>query len=189
VANRGRPTKYTKALAERICERLAAGETLLSICRDENFPKESTVRGWALKDVNGFYAKYTRARDIGLDSMADRTIEISDAERIGEKVKRTATKERHCSKCDRTLKWQGGWIHADTKDPICDQAKAEVVYEMEATTGDMVERSKLQVETRKWYLSKLAPRRYGDRPAPPDDAKDDEMLKQLADAIRNSPHT
>lgn len=30
-------------------------------------------------------------------------------------------------------------------------------------TGDMVERARLQIDARKWYLSKLAPKRYGDK--------------------------
>jgi hypothetical protein len=30
-------------------------------------------------------------------------------------------------------------------------------------TGDMVERTRLQIDTRKWLLSKLAPKKYGDR--------------------------
>jgi len=30
-------------------------------------------------------------------------------------------------------------------------------------TGDMVERTKLQIDARKWLLSKLAPKKYGDR--------------------------
>ena len=34
---------------------------------------------------------------------------------------------------------------------------------IEVTTGDMVERSKLQVDARKWLLSKLLPKKYGDR--------------------------
>lgn len=34
---------------------------------------------------------------------------------------------------------------------------------LEITEGDMVERSRLQVEARKWLLSKLAPKKYGER--------------------------
>ena len=30
-------------------------------------------------------------------------------------------------------------------------------------TGDMVERTRLQLDTRKWLLSKLAPKKYGDK--------------------------
>jgi hypothetical protein len=34
---------------------------------------------------------------------------------------------------------------------------------VEITEGDMVAHRRLMVDTMKWYLSKLAPRRYGDR--------------------------
>lgn len=34
---------------------------------------------------------------------------------------------------------------------------------LERTTGDMVERSKLQIDARKWYAGKLQPRKYGER--------------------------
>lgn len=34
---------------------------------------------------------------------------------------------------------------------------------IETTEGDMIEHRRLQVDTRKWYLSKLAPKRYGDK--------------------------
>lgn len=33
----------------------------------------------------------------------------------------------------------------------------------ETTTGDMVDRSRLQIDARKWLASKLAPKKYGDR--------------------------
>lgn len=34
---------------------------------------------------------------------------------------------------------------------------------LEITEGDMVERSRLQVDARKWLMSKLAPKKYGDK--------------------------
>jgi len=34
---------------------------------------------------------------------------------------------------------------------------------VEIVTADMVERTRLQIEARKWYAAKLAPRKYGDR--------------------------
>jgi hypothetical protein len=33
----------------------------------------------------------------------------------------------------------------------------------EETTGDMVDRARLMVDTRKWLLSKMFPKKYGDR--------------------------
>lgn len=40
----------------------------------------------------------------------------------------------------------------------------------ETKTGDMIEHRRLKVDTRKWYLSKLAPKRYD---KPQTDTKDD----------------
>lgn len=34
---------------------------------------------------------------------------------------------------------------------------------IEASTGDMIEHRRLQVDTRKWLLSKMRPEKYGDR--------------------------
>ena len=76
---RGRPSIFSPALADRLCERLADGETLRAICRDEGMPDERTVRRWALDDLEGFSAQYARAREIGYQSMADDLTEIADA--------------------------------------------------------------------------------------------------------------
>lgn len=35
--------------------------------------------------------------------------------------------------------------------------------DIETVTGDMVERSRLQIDARKWYASKLAPKKYSDK--------------------------
>ena len=43
---KGRPSLYTKALAAKICLRLAEGETLRSICRDKAMPDKATVLRW-----------------------------------------------------------------------------------------------------------------------------------------------
>lgn len=76
--DRGRPSRYTKALAARICEELASGRTLRDVCRNEEFPSEMTVRRWALENYNGFSSQYEEARKIGYMSMADELFEIAD---------------------------------------------------------------------------------------------------------------
>lgn len=71
---RGRQTVYTKAKAQVILERLAAGEALNAICkslRGELAVSESVVRGWVIDDRQGFAAKYSRARDIGYEVNAE----------------------------------------------------------------------------------------------------------------------
>ena len=75
---RGRPLTYTKEVADQICRDLSHGKTLKEVCRQENMPPESTVRLWALDDVDGFAARYARAREIGYHTMADELLEISD---------------------------------------------------------------------------------------------------------------
>ena len=68
----GRPSLYSPELAEIICSRMAAGETVRAICRDPNMPHETTVRNWAAMDRDGFFALYTRARLLQGEAIADR---------------------------------------------------------------------------------------------------------------------
>lgn len=75
---RGRPTVYTDAIADEICRRLAEGESLRAICEDPKLPAESTVRGWAVDDHEGFFRAYDRARCIQADAYADRIVEDAD---------------------------------------------------------------------------------------------------------------
>jgi hypothetical protein len=44
---RGRPSLYTPETVERICDRLADGESLKAICRSPGMPSERAVLGWA----------------------------------------------------------------------------------------------------------------------------------------------
>lgn len=50
---------------------------------------------------------------------------------------------------------------ADT--PVIGTKTVDKPTGIETTTGDMVERSKLQIDTRKWIASKLLAKKYGDR--------------------------
>jgi hypothetical protein len=128
METKGRPSTYTPEVAALICERLAAGESLRAICRDAGMPPESTVRGWVLDNVQGFSAQYARAREIGLDALAEETLAIADTPVEG--VRREES----------------------------DDGYKEV-------REDMLGHRKLQIDTRKWLLSKLAPKKYGERTA------------------------
>ncbi|ASS53949.1 terminase small subunit-like protein [Rhizobium leguminosarum] len=75
----GRPTKFSQALAEKICERIADRESLRSICRDEDMPAKSTVLSWlADDDKAAFRARYALAREILADGFVDEMVEIAD---------------------------------------------------------------------------------------------------------------
>src|SRR5581483_2686424 len=76
----GRPSLYKSALAGRICERLADGETLRRICRDEGMPTRRTVTNWLLVHED-FRQLYARARDIQADLFAEEVVDIADDRR------------------------------------------------------------------------------------------------------------
>jgi terminase small subunit-like protein len=61
----GRPPCYTAELAERVLDALSAGRTLGEVCGEDAMPCEVTVRKWVVEDVDGFAARYRRARAIG----------------------------------------------------------------------------------------------------------------------------
>jgi len=72
------PVRYSRALAERICERLRAGESLKSICKDDGYPYTQAVIEWVQKNKDGFADHYARARESGYLLLADEIIAIAD---------------------------------------------------------------------------------------------------------------
>jgi hypothetical protein len=122
----GRPSVYTPEIADEICERLAAGESLVAICQADHMPPESTVRGWAIDDREGFAAKYARARQ------------------------------------SQALRW------AEEILAIADDGTNDVTVDEDGnprTDHDAIQRSRLRVDTRKWLLSKVLPKVYGEKVA------------------------
>ena len=130
---------YDDEIREKILRRLESGETLRSICKTEGMPTEGAVREWADQDQpEGFGTRYAQARDMGLDAMANLTLDVAATPVKARQVKTVHTGEPSTE---------------DFEDGV----------EVEVVTKDAVERSRLHVDTLKWYLSKLAPKRYGDR--------------------------
>lgn len=72
-----RATIYTEELAALICERLADGESLRTICADPDMPAKSTVFQW-LTDNELFRTKYTHAREAQADALFDEMLDIAD---------------------------------------------------------------------------------------------------------------
>jgi len=62
VRRRGeREVRFSHEVAQRICKRIASGETMRAICADADMPHRSTVRLWA-KEMPKFGEDLTRAR-------------------------------------------------------------------------------------------------------------------------------
>jgi hypothetical protein len=116
----GRPSTFTAEMGNLICERMETGESLRSICRDDDFPAVGQVIKWLAKNTNiEFRLQYAHSRQVGLEVMADDTLNIADQEPV------------------------------KTADGKIDNAG--------------VQHQRLRVDTRKWILSKMLPKVYGDR--------------------------
>ena len=73
----GRPSDYSEALAETICDRIADGESLRSICVDDAMPCKASVMLWLKRNVS-FQTNYADARARQTEGMADDILEIAD---------------------------------------------------------------------------------------------------------------
>ena len=72
-----RPSSFTQETADIICERLADGESLRSICADDAMPGTSTVCRW-LESNDAFREQYARARELQADALFDEMLSIAD---------------------------------------------------------------------------------------------------------------
>lgn len=108
---------------EVILDKIAEGKSLRDICSAEGMPSESLVRKWAVQNED-FGAQYARAREAGMEALADEILDIADS--------------------------QEG-------DILTTEDGREIV------NHDAIQRAKLRVDTRKWLMSKIAPKRYGDK--------------------------
>lgn len=89
----GRHQKRSPAIEDEIEARLAAGETLAGICRDEHMPSVPAVLGWCERDP-AWSERYARARRIGLDVMAEQAIAIADDASLDPAGRRVAVDAR-----------------------------------------------------------------------------------------------
>ena len=83
----GRPTEFTQELADAICEGLADGKSLRSICSSPSMPTKACVFRW-LAANKAFADQYARARETQADSFADDIAAIADDEGLEPNDKR-----------------------------------------------------------------------------------------------------
>lgn len=122
----GRPTTYTQELADKICEELALGKSIRTVCEPEGMPAVKTIFNW-FRTYPEFLQQYTRAKEESADALAEDTLYIADTQQIGQ---------------TRTLKADGT---------------------VEVKEEDMLGHRKLQIETRKWLMAKMKPKKYGEK--------------------------
>lgn len=118
-----RPTTYNEEIASLICGRMAEGESLRSICRDDAMPALSSVFLWVSKHPE-FSEQYKLAMASRADAMFEDMIDIAD----------------------------------DGRNDYIVNGDGE-----ERFNTEHVQRSRLRLDTRKWMLSKMLPKKYGDK--------------------------
>ena len=130
----GRHTIYTPELAAAICERIASGETMESIARDDRMPSSPTIYDWIDEKRRpsivpaSFDLDFARARALGHDVIAADCLLIADDGR---------------------------------NDWMARQAAGGDQQAM-AFNAEHVQRSKLRIETRLKLLAKWS-KKYADR--------------------------
>jgi hypothetical protein len=70
----GRPSTFTTEVGLMICERIASGESLRTVCADEAMASRATVRRWALTN-SAFAQQLAIARDLQADHLAEAALE------------------------------------------------------------------------------------------------------------------
>lgn len=150
---KGRPTAYTKDIGDQICERLAAGESLNSICRTDGVPHKVTIMRWLLSEQDiyaDFRNQYALARQIQYEFLADDIMDIADDGR-------------------------NDWMEREDPDNPGFNFN-----------GEAVARSRLRVDTRKWFLSKVLPK-FADKQEKPTTPTDDlvTVIGNLIDKLPN----
>lgn len=91
-----RPTKCTPDITNAICTRLASGESLRSICSDDEMPEKASVLYWVVegRKIEGtdrlFSDQYHMSREAAGYSHADEALDIRNELRNGEIEPNTA---------------------------------------------------------------------------------------------------
>jgi hypothetical protein len=128
----------TQEEGEQVCAALSAGKSLRAACVEVGRIAACDVLERVKNDPE-FGKQYARAREAGYQLLADEIVEIADEEVT----------------MIRRSKHQPS---SDGEDDGEDDGEVEVVFDATA-----VQRNRLRVDTRKWMLSKMLPKVYGDK--------------------------
>ena len=132
------PPKYDKEKAiTTVLDELAAGASLISVCKQDGLPSFTTFMRWLAEEGEAgdrLRDQYARAREIQAEVIAEQILTIADEECTMVKA------DKHGSQDDDGM------------------GQTEVVFDSTA-----VQRNRLRVDARKWLLSKMVPKKYGDK--------------------------
>lgn len=70
--------EFSQEVFDRICERIADGESLRAICADDDMPSKANVFRWLAANKEAA-DQYARARDAQADAIFDEILDIADS--------------------------------------------------------------------------------------------------------------
>lgn len=73
----GRPTIYSLELADKICEQIALGNSIRTVCAPAEMPAISSVYKW-IRENESFSQQYARAKSDAADALTEEILDISD---------------------------------------------------------------------------------------------------------------
>lgn len=126
MAKIGRPEIYTQELADRVCEKIAEGYSMRTVCAPDDMPGLTTVFKW-LRTNDEFAKQYARATEERTEAMSEDILDIAD----------------------------------DGSNDLMTIQKGKEIYTVE--NKEVTNRSRLRVDTRKWLMAKMKPKKYGDK--------------------------
>ncbi len=186
---RGRTTEYTRAIGDHICRELSRGRMVKDVCKDDGMPSPDTVSKWAEENRGGdFGIRYREFRKLGNSHAYPQEV----AELICAELEKGRTLRDICRAPsmpdESTVRL---WIRHDrngfaaryklARETGCDALVDEMKEIADDESGDLMERQKpsgevelvpnqvkvsrarVRLDHRRWLVSKIAPRRYGDR--------------------------
>jgi hypothetical protein len=177
--------RYSSEIAEKICAGLAEGRKLRSICADEGMPAQGTVFRWlaAHADFRTFYDD-ARKGNGGTRYSPQLASAICEALVEGRSLRSICTDDDMPGKSTvfrwlaehaefRVLYARAREVQADTLFDetleIADDARNDWMERRTqkdaswVANGENIQRSKLRIDTRKWFVAKLSPKKYGDK--------------------------
>lgn len=131
------PHALDRSVTDAVLQKLVEGNSLRSICAEPDMPAMATFMRWLAEEGeegDKLRERYARAREAQAETMAEDILSIADEECTMVKA------DKHGS-----------------RDEDGD-GNTEVVFDATA-----VARNRLRVDARKWLLSKLVPKKYGDK--------------------------
>lgn len=131
---------YSDKVANEIFDRMAAGESLTNICRDEHMPGRKTVLRWQDGERGApveFGPRYAQAVQDRADKCFDEIIDLADGAAVSAEVEANIAGKKVSEKVRRKVERR--------------------VYNEE------IQARKLRIDARKWALSRMNRSKYGDR--------------------------